>query len=282
MSSSGSALRITHSTRFVFDEPVEGGCTLDTRLEPRRHAFHQLIVEPRPAAEQRSTDDHGNATRRLTIDRVFQRLDVTAISTVATEPAPRATGKLLEQRWESLARNESMHDRYRRATARVLPELAADYARRHLRSELTLTSALASLLAALRADFSYDTKATTVDTALSEFVERRRGVCQDFAHFTLACLRSVGLSARYVSGYLAHASDAASNKSAARSHAWVELWLGGDRWLGVDPTLGRIGPLAHVTLARGCDYDDVAPLRGSNLHSGRCRMTTRVIIAAAD
>jgi transglutaminase-like putative cysteine protease len=83
-------------------------------------------------------------------------------------------------------------------------------------------------------------------------VEQRRGVCQDFTHFTLACLRSLGLTARYVSGYLA-APD-----TGTRAHAWLALWLGDDSWIDLDPTFNRLGPLGHITLAVGRDYDDVA------------------------
>jgi transglutaminase-like putative cysteine protease len=280
MSDERAGLRVVHTTRYQFDDVVRGGCVLRTHLEPRDHAFHQLVVKPLPTAKERTTDSYGNPCSRITIDAEFQRLEVTAISTVPTLAVASADDGVLEQGWETLARRaerEPVLSPFLRASSLVPLDSAADYARGCFGGGIALGAGLESLLATIRADIQYDDKATTVDTTASQLLQRRRGVCQDFAHLALACLRSHGLPARYVSGYLAKPGGHA----ATRSHAWLALWLGGDSWLELDPTLGRVGPLGHITLAWGRDYEDVAPVRGSLDSNGSCRMTTRVSIDAA-
>ena len=119
-------------------------------------------------------------------------------------------------------------------------------------------------------DFKYDPTATTLATPLERVLAERRGVCQDFAHLGIACLRSLNLSARYVSGYLLTRPPPgkAKLKGSDASHAWLSVFIPGDGWVDIDPTNDRVPDLEHVTTAWGRDFDDVSPLRGVVLGGG--------------
>ena len=127
-----------------------------------------------------------------------------------------------------------------------------------------LLEAVLDLTQRIHRDFAFDTTATDVSTPVHEFFVRRRGVCQDFAQFQIACLRSLGLPARYVSGYLE--TDPPPGQPGLRgvdaSHAWVALFCPGIGWIEVDPTNNCLPSLRHIVVAHGRDYADVSPLKG--------------------
>jgi transglutaminase-like putative cysteine protease len=126
------------------------------------------------------------------------------------------------------------------------------------------------LTARVHADFKFDPTATTVATPVLEVLEKRRGVCQDFAHFTLACLRSLGLPARYVSGYLETVPPPGQPRLTGTdaSHAWLSLFCPGIGWIDLDPTNNCLPSMRHITAAWGRDYTDVSPIRGVLIGSG--------------
>jgi transglutaminase-like putative cysteine protease len=134
-----------------------------------------------------------------------------------------------------------------------------------------LLEAALDLTGRIHRDFRYDPSATSLATPLEEVLALRRGVCQDFAHLQIGCLRSLGLSARYVSGYLHTVPPAGSARlvGADASHAWVSLYCPGLGWIDLDPTNDMIPQEMHIVLAWGRDYDDVSPIKGVNLGGGR-------------
>ena len=127
-----------------------------------------------------------------------------------------------------------------------------------------LLEAAAALMAKIHDEFTFDAEATTVTTPVMKFFEQKRGVCQDFSHFMISCLRSTGLAARYVSGYLPTRSLGGDppRVGAGASHAWVALFLPGSGWIEFDPTNNVMPSLEHITLGWGRDFSDVTPLRG--------------------
>jgi transglutaminase-like putative cysteine protease len=149
-------------------------------------------------------------------------------------------------------------------------EELADYARGSFPSERPLLEAVVDLTTRIHADFSFDPKATTVATPLDEVVRLRRGVCQDFARLEIACLRALGLSAHYVSGYLETTTPPGATRpvGADASHAWLAVYCPGTGWIDVDPTNNLLPNLTHVTLGWGRDYGDVSPIRGVILGGG--------------
>jgi transglutaminase-like putative cysteine protease len=127
-----------------------------------------------------------------------------------------------------------------------------------------LLEAVRDLMARVHHEFIYDPEFTTVSTPLTEVLSSRRGVCQDFAHLAIACLRSLGLAARYVSGYLETLSPPGEVKQQGgdESHAWFSVFLPDAGWHDFDPTNNRVPLDQHVTAAWGRDYADVTPLKG--------------------
>jgi transglutaminase-like putative cysteine protease len=140
----------------------------------------------------------------------------------------------------------------------------AEYARPSFEPGRPLFDAALDLTRRIHAEFTFDSTATTVSTPVLDVLHHRRGVCQDFAHLQLACLRSLGLPARYVSGYLLTKPPPGGKKLAGAdaSHAWVATFLPDFGWLELDPTNGLIPSDQHVTLGWARDYDDLAPVKG--------------------
>jgi transglutaminase-like putative cysteine protease len=127
-------------------------------------------------------------------------------------------------------------------------------------------------------EFTYDPQATTTTTPVETSFDLKRGVCQDFAHIQIACLRSLGLSARYVSGYLHTLPPPGKPKlvGADASHAWVSLYIPGTGWVDLDPTNNVIPTDQHLTLAWGRDYSDVTPVKGTVLGGGQHQLSVTV------
>jgi transglutaminase-like putative cysteine protease len=127
---------------------------------------------------------------------------------------------------------------------------------------------------------------TTISTAVTEVLEKRRGVCQDFAHLMIACLRSRGLPARYVSGYLrtntTTTDDGKKLVGDAASHAWVSVWSPPYGWVEFDPTNGCFAGLDHISVAWGRDFGDVSPLRGVILGGAEHQLSVTVLVEPVD
>jgi len=154
----------------------------------------------------------------------------------------------------------------------------ADYARKSFNDATPLLEGVQDLNRRIHADFKYDPVATTVATPLDEVLANRRGVCQDFAHLAIACLRSLGLSARYVSGYLrTHSAPGKPRLAGAdASHAWFSAYCPGIGWVDFDPTNNLIPAQEHITVAYGRDFSDVSPVTGILVGGGSHQVTVGV------
>jgi transglutaminase-like putative cysteine protease len=148
----------------------------------------------------------------------------------------------------------------------------------------TLLGGALALMKKIHGEMTFDPKATNVSTPVMEAFERRRGVCQDYAHLMLSCLRSVGLAARYVSGYLLTRPPEGQRRlvGADASHAWVSVYFPGFGWIDMDPTNDLLPSLEHVTVAWGRDYDDVIPLRGVLLGGGEHELSIAVTVVPVE
>lgn len=144
-----------------------------------------------------------------------------------------------------------------------------------------MLDAVADLTARIHREFRYDAKATTLATPLKEVLQHRHGVCQDFAHLAIGCLRSLGLAARYVSGYLQTNVPEGKERliGADASHAWLSVFCPDVGWVDFDPTNNMIPADRHLTIAWGRDYDDVSPIKGVILGGGSHTMTIAVDVA---
>jgi transglutaminase-like putative cysteine protease len=237
----------------------------------RRKDF-SLVISPDPAVRKLRTDYFGNRVCFFSIQHLHSDLEVVAESIVelsaSTPPVPQ-----LSPPWEEVAglfRDpvspavvEPYQFCFESPLVRTSLELV-DYARPSFPAATPLLVGALSLTRQIFRDFKYDPVATTVATPLEEVWEKRRGVCQDFAHLAIACLRSLGLPARYVSGYLRTRREAGKEQlvGADASHAWLGVFCPSVGWVEFDPTNNLMPAEEHITVAYGRDFSDVSPLNG--------------------
>jgi transglutaminase-like putative cysteine protease len=274
-----AALRVLHRTRYAYDAPVEVAHHL-AHLRPRETAVQsvsdwRLDIAPEADAGAQTLDAgidvFGNWRHCFSHARVHDQLDVlSSFTALLALGAPAATGS---PPWEQVAA------RLRYRAGSTMPEacefaLGSPHAPRA--PEFTrfagdlfapnrpLLDAAQALMERVHAGFEYRTHSTDVATDALRALQLRRGVCQDFAHVMIAACRSLGLAARYVSGYLSTRPPAGQPRlvGSDASHAWVSVWCPLNGWVDFDPTNNLRPALEHVTLAWGRDYGDVAPLRG--------------------
>ena len=288
--------KITHKTTYEYLETVPV-CHNQVHLTPRNSpwqecTYHRVNVKPSPAGISRQTDYFGNAMTFFSILQAHRRLSVTAISKVSVaERPPREAGESPD--WQSVSeslRSDPSHkglEAYQFSfESPLIPYLAElrDYARPSFPAGRPIAAGLADLTARIHRDFTYDPKATTVSTPTAEVFEKKRGVCQDLAHVQIGCLRSLGLAARYVSGYLRTVPPPGKPRlvGADASHAWVSLFAGPWGWIDADPTNDVLPGSDHITLAWGRDYADVAPIRGMFVGGGHQSLSVSVDVLPLD
>ena len=268
--------RITHRTIYEYSEAVtvshHAARLLPMSGATQRVSKSSLNVSPAPAVRKESRDYFGNAVCSFSIQEIHRRFEVIARSSV-TVNATTTPALTLSTPWEEVASRfrdpvspadvspyefcmESPH-------VRLMPAFA-DYARASFSPGTPLLTGAGDIMRRIRSDFRYDRVATTVATPIEEVWERRHGVCQDFAHMAIACLRSLGLPARYVSGYLRTYPAAGKPRlvGADASHAWFSVFCPVNGWVDFDPTNSLIPSGEHITVAIGRDFSDVSPLSG--------------------
>lgn len=274
--------KILHRTTYKYKYPVSVGnhvaCLKPRSLQHHRLARNELRIQPSPATRTERMDYFGNLLCFFTVQAQHKELVVESESEVVVEG--NATTSLQQSLpWEEVARSlpndrsaaglEAYQFRFESPRIRIRPEFAS-YALESFTPGRPMADALLDLTARIHNDFRFDSKATSVRTPTEEVFRKRRGVCQDFAHLQIACLRSLNLAARYVSGYLRTYPPPGQLRmvGADASHAWVSAYCPGIGWLDMDPTNNLVPSNGHVTLAWGRDYGDVSPLRGLILGGG--------------
>ena len=282
--------QVTHETRYTYSGKVTSAHQL-AHLEPRntpwqRVEAHTIDIEPKPAERADGVDYFGNGVLRFMIDAPHQVLKVVAESVVEIDSnAPDLAAD--SPAWEDALASPGVWEpnvdldveQYRVASPMVpLLEESIAYARASFAPGRPWLEAMLDLTRRIQAEFRYDPKATTVTTQVREVLEHRRGVCQDFAHLMLSCLRSLGLPARYVSGYvLNHVPPGQKRLSGAdASHAWVAAHCPQLGWVAFDPTNGKLADLEFVTLGWGREFSDVSPLCGVVLGGARQKLSVVV------
>jgi transglutaminase-like putative cysteine protease len=268
--------RINHATTYVYSEPVTL-CHNLVHLTPR-HGAHQtcqrsqILVAPFPVILLQETDYFGNATLFFSIQERHPKLTVTAQHLVEVTP------RLLPEAAQTIAWDQAVFqirqehsaeglDAYQHVFNSCYVKVGTqllDYASPSFPPGRPLLEGVLDLTRRIHAEFQYDPHATTIATPLAEVMLRRRGVCQDFAHLGIGCLRALGMPARYVSGYLQTNPPPGQERLVGTdaSHAWLSIWCPRLGWVDLDPTNDVLPSQRHVTLAWGRDYGDVSPLRG--------------------
>jgi transglutaminase-like putative cysteine protease len=267
--------RICHVTRYGYPDPVSL-CHSVAHLKPRDCAHQkclssQVRVDPWPAVSRDYLDFFGNRVTYFSIQQSHGALEVTAQSEVEVTPQslpPAAATPAWEWVLERLrsGRGEAAEARIFALASPMIPhnDQATEYARLSFAPGRPVLEAVIDLIGRIFRDFEYDPHFSNVATPLSDVLEHRRGVCQDFAHLGLACLRGLGLAARYVSGYLETLPPPGQVKlqGSDASHAWFAVFIPDLGWVDFDPTNDKIPGEQHITTAIGRDYQDVTPLRG--------------------
>lgn len=283
-------LSVVHRTRYSYAEAVTTSHH-EARLAPReselqRTLSHTLHITPEPASRRRRFDYFGNRTVYFSLSEPHRTLEVVAQSVVEIMPA-RPPLLHATPPWESVRdrlrrdRLRDMLDAYAMCFAsphvQLSPEVA-EYAAPSFTPGRPVLEAVADLSARIFHDFHYDPRATEVSTPLDTLLRERRGVCQDFAHLAIGCLRAMGLPARYVSGYLLTRPPPGKPKlvGADASHAWFATFIPEYGWVDFDPTNNLLPSDEHVTIAYGRDFSDVTPIRGVILGGGSHELTVAV------
>ena len=290
--------KIIHKTEYNYTYPVSL-CYNEARLTPRHHVYQQcnesqFVVEPEPKDCRERRDFFGNTVYYFTIQQPHKQLTVTVTSRVEVkgrEPQlnfsearhhddrDRGTAAAEHLSWEEA--HQQLHTdpnpeilemrQYALNSPMIpaMPELRA-YAEKSFTIGRPLLKAVEDLSTRLYTDFTYDPNFTTVATPLDDVIKHRRGVCQDFAHLGIGCLRALGFAARYVSGYIETNPPPGKEALAGAdaSHAWFSVYLPQLGWVDFDPTNNQMPTDQHITVAWGRDYADVTPLKGVVFGSG--------------
>lgn len=262
--------QVRHSTTYRSPKPVTMGYH-QAHLSPRdtpgqRVVSHQLDISPTPADRADHVDLYGNRFTYFCVSEPHHVFDVTATSEIEILKRRPLANPVSgwEQAVEHAVADPLVCDFVMPSPLIASDAALADYAEPSFPTGRPLLECLTELNHRIYTDFSYRPGWTTVSTPLAEVIESRRGVCQDFAHLAIACVRSMGLAGRYVSGYIENLPAEGQPKmvGADASHAWASVRDAEGMWIDLDPTNDLVEPVSHITVAWGRDYSDVVPLKG--------------------
>ena len=298
--------RITHTTQYHYSQAAEL-CQNEARLQPRDFWRQQceltcFEISPAPVDFHERLDYFGNHVAYFAIQQAHRQLVVTAVSELTLFPEQRSFDASNPLSWEqarSLLQEMPPGKSQRRdqeielldAKQYVLDSpmgIASDeisrYGQPSFLPNRPLVDIVRDLMQRIYNDFTYDPSFTTIATPLSDVLIHRRGVCQDFAHLAIACLRAYGIAARYVSGYIETrpAPGKPRTVGADASHAWFSVYSPGMGWLDFDPTNNTVPADQHITLAWGRDYSDVTPLKGIAYGGGQHTLSVSVDVLRLD
>jgi transglutaminase-like putative cysteine protease len=274
--------KITHITKYDYTDKVSLSYS-EARLMPRNCKNQQVIsstldIEPYAADFRIREDFFGNLVAYFSMQQTHNVFTITAVSEVQLQENTAQLNFYKGYTWEEVRDMLAQQQYFLPQSTETLearqytldsplvaisPELK-EYAQASFTQGQSITNAVSDLMQRIYKDFTFDPHFTTLATPLATVLEHRRGVCQDFAHLAIGCLRSVGLAARYVSGYIETLPPAGEAKliGADASHAWFSVYVPEQGWIDFDPTNNQMPSTQHITLGWGRDYADITPLKG--------------------
>jgi transglutaminase-like putative cysteine protease len=285
---------ISHKTLYRYSSPVVQSHHV-MHMSPREVPHqtvrrHSLLVEPAPTSRIDVIDDFGNPATKLAIEDEHTEFVIHARSTIEVRPRAQIAPET-SVAWDKL------HPMLASAPRQNLEVLQFVTASHHTRLTSDIAAYLTPSLQPGRPvlevaldltrrmfdEFTFDPMATDISTPVTAVLAKRRGVCQDFSHLALACLRSAKIPARYVSGYLLTRPPPGQVKlqGADASHAWISVWSPEAGWVDFDPTNGSVPNVEHISIATGRDYDDVSPITGILLGGGKHTVDVAVDVVQA-
>jgi transglutaminase-like putative cysteine protease len=282
--------RVVHNNHYSFQTAVNSG-SFEARLRPidsqfQQVDFSQFVLRPLACQQIVRHDEFGNHVNHFEVSQSLQSFKLSAIHTVTT--FSRAKINLNQsQPGEQVARGKVDSDELRKYQAKAIDgnsytstdQTLLDYTLASFVTDRPILDAAHHLMRRIYEDFEYDPGATDVTTTAIQAFKLRRGVCQDFSHIAIACLHSLGLPVRYVSGYLDTQSVSPRGSQITpsnTSHAWFSVYDPQLGWVDFDPTNDCMPDKKYITLAYGRDYDDIAPLSGQVDSAGRNQLDVRV------
>lgn len=286
---------VSHETRFSYGSAVSISHQL-LKLRPRRSTRQnvlnsELTVSPLPFVRRNWVDYFGNAVEFLTVQQPHRELVITSHSQVEVLPGMNImldfspSWEVVAQSMQTPTTTEALGaSQYCFASSYVdVHQDLRDFALTSFTPGRPLLEATMALTSQLFEDFTYQGGVTDISTPVRRVLELKRGVCQDFAHLQIACLRSIGLPARYVSGYLLTRPPEGKIKlkGGDESHAWLSVWCPELGWVDFDPTNNLIPNLEHITVAWGRDYGDVSPVSGFIFGGGKHEVAVAVDVVPA-
>ena len=274
--------KIEHKTGYSYSEPAslsQNELFLEPRITGAQQVFESsLTIHPEPQYFQKRIDYFGNNAHVFMIQQPHTELSITAASVVETLPAPLISAENSVP-WETavqlLAGHQSPEEReaYQfifNSPLIMVTTPVKDFAQVSFPTGKPLLLCALDLIGRIFKEFAYDKTATTIDTPVEQVLADKKGVCQDFAHLAISAFRSMGLAARYVSGYLETLPPPGKPRlvGADASHAWISLYIPNLSWVDLDPTNNVIPGESHITVAWGRDYGDVTPVKGVIMGGG--------------
>jgi transglutaminase-like putative cysteine protease len=288
---------IRHKTTFTYEDVVSVSHHV-LHLVPRSHARQRslqtaLVIDPAPAVDSDGQDYFGNSVYYLTLQEPHDRLVVEARSRVEVGTRPRPLDLGASEPWEdvrdSLAGvgDDALLQAYEFAfdsPYAISNDDVQEYALRSFAPRRPILEAAMDLTTRIYQEFEYRGGVSDVSTPVRDVFAMRKGVCQDFAHLEIACLRSLGLAARYVSGYLLTHPPEGKEKlvGSDASHAWISIWFGEDGWVDLDPTNNVIPDAEHIVVGWGRDYGDVSPINGFIVGGGAHQVAVAVDVTPSE
>lgn len=287
--------QVTHRTTFTYTQPVAIShhvLRLTPRSHPRQHCLRfNMTIDPAPSVRSESEDYFGNPITHLTIQTphpqlIFEAktlLDVMKPPPIHVDQSPPWDQVIQQVQTPAgsagLEAQQFMYD----SPYITIDDATYDFVRDCFPPGRPLLAGVMDLTSRIFREFTYEGGVTDVSTPVKDVLASRKGVCQDFAHLEIAALRSLGLPARYISGYLlTHPAEGQEKLVGAdASHAWLSIWSPDLGWVDFDPTNNLIPSDEHITLAWGRDYGDVSPINGFMVGGGHHTLTVSVDVSPA-
>ncbi len=291
----GDRYTVEHETRYAYAAPVSQSWQL-ARLTPRTLPWQTLHwssiqIDPPPDERRVAPDSFGNLVTHFGLHGAHRMLRVRMQCSVEVGDRPRIEASApfpwdtVRDAVRAVVEPEGLMPARMAEPTPLLPlsEAARRYALPSFAPGRDWLEAVTELMHRIHADLEFEPGATTVSTSVDEVLQQQRGVCQDFAHLMLACLRGLGLPARYVSGYLLTDPPAGQPRlmGVDASHAWIAAYSPAMGWVEFDPTNRQRADRRYITLAWGADFADVVPLRGVILGGGAQEMDVSVSVMPA-
>ncbi len=264
---------VVHRTRYEYDAPVTASYAqvhqLPWDVDGQKCLRRAITASPHPEHHRERFDYFGNPVAFLSIDDTHDELIVTSSCLVDTTDRPTAFGPYADRPWEQFSVRSRPGDLVAVEFSLDSPLVSAsprmaDMAAEAFTPGRSLSDATSALSSLVHQSFRFKPGSTDVTTTIDEVLDLGEGVCQDFSHVMIGCLRSMGIPAAYVSGYLETEPPPGKERLTGvdRTHAWVSVYVGDETWVGIDPTNDQMAGPRYITTARGRDYSDVPPLKG--------------------